>query len=439
MHEPIAEVVDKIRADRPQIMPARCLGRHDLTLGADILRQCGRGSRALVVVNEPAIKRIPFVEVVIDAADGVIAEVVSRRCGAVDIVARRRPRIIGKRPQAQDLGRGGVEQTGRNCVVRKWNFCGRIDDRVGEDPIALVLRRNLPNRRVARGRLAIAFVISEKQQLVPPHRTTQRGAVLIALQRADAGGEKRAGVHKVISEELIGRAMKSVGPAARDKVDDRPAAPAEFGGRHAGLDAELGNGVHRRCNAEAVAPGFLVINPVDLIIVLFGTGAASGRHRRAARRFRGPVVTRGRRGERNQERKLHELPDAQRQVLNLLAVDHLAAGARLALEKRSLRGDLDHFLHFAHLQYQLDANRRLHINPQPGSQGSLKSWHGRDQLVGAGGEQRRAKFSRGIRLHLAFEAGIRISNRDGSIRDRAAAGICDDTGDSSGRVLRQSG
>src|ERR1017187_6057051 len=65
-----------------------------------------------------------------------------------------------------------------------------------------------------------SFIIREKERFVLLEWTAYGSAKLIPMKVGFFGGEEVPGVHCAVPEISIGRAMKIVGPAARDFVDD---------------------------------------------------------------------------------------------------------------------------------------------------------------------------------------------------------------------------
>src|SRR5437667_437575 len=84
-------------------------------------------------------------------------------------VPSRIARVVRHRHKLQDIPRDGIEARLGDGVVGKRLAGERIFDRCGEDAVALAIGEDLPDRRIAGGRLAIALVIAEKQQFVPNH------------------------------------------------------------------------------------------------------------------------------------------------------------------------------------------------------------------------------------------------------------------------------
>src|SRR5262249_53763854 len=75
---------------------------------------------------------------------------------------------------------------------------------------------------------ACAFIGAEEERLVLDDRPAEGGAVLVPLERGDDGGEKVAGVHCVIPQELIGRTVEMVRAGSRGELND--SARAGFAG-----------------------------------------------------------------------------------------------------------------------------------------------------------------------------------------------------------------
>ena len=146
----------------------------------------------------------------------------------------------GERIQLRDgdLRVGGINHAGQ-----------RVDDRHGEDPLAIGHAGDGVEIEIAL-QLAEAFVIREEEQLVLDERPADGGSELVALQRGlheDGGAEQEAGGVQIgVAQVLVGRAVEAVGSGFHDGADHRAAHAPVFGAVVAGDHFEFGERVRRQ-------------------------------------------------------------------------------------------------------------------------------------------------------------------------------------------------
>src|SRR5207249_6209578 len=92
---------------------------------------------------------------------------------------------------------------------------------------ALGERRHIGNTRDA-GSPSEAFVVQEKESLVPQDRTAQRSTKLVQAQWRVGNAEKVACVERVVAKKLVGRSMQRIGPGFGYQINDRPAVTPVF-------------------------------------------------------------------------------------------------------------------------------------------------------------------------------------------------------------------
>src|SRR5690348_2933299 len=97
--------------------------------------------------------------------------------------------------------------------------------------------------------LAVALVVSEKEELVLDKGPADRGAELVALQRGlevRLAKLKAARIQNSVAQELVSGPMKLIAAGFHDRVHHRSAHPAIFGAVVAGDDFKLRDRIRRR-------------------------------------------------------------------------------------------------------------------------------------------------------------------------------------------------
>src|SRR4051812_30800124 len=129
----------------------------------------------------------------------------------------------------------------RNDAIRVDLTGVGIPDRYAEDALALVLSGKIRDLGSLRDS-PITFVIGEKEDLVPDHRSAPRTTELVlnqsgllVVQRLEESYCVQIG----ISQELPGGAVEGVRSAFDCRVDDGSAGPAVLGAVVVGLEPEL--------------------------------------------------------------------------------------------------------------------------------------------------------------------------------------------------------
>ena len=133
--------------------------------------------------------------------------------------------------------------------------------------------------------LAVAFVVGEEKELVFFDRTTEGGAVVVALELGDAGlVEVVAGVEEAVAKELVDVTVELVGAGGGDDGDLRAIALAVGSGVGVGDDVEFANAV----DAEELAGGAAgsdvdercagVLDAVEEEEIVLGATARDGEH-----------------------------------------------------------------------------------------------------------------------------------------------------------------
>ena len=206
-------------------------------------------------------------------------------------------------------------------------------------------------------------------------RAAEHAAELVPVERRLAGRrlEEAGRVHRRVAQELPGAAVERVGAAAVVDVDRRARRAPVFGAHVVGDDLELGDRVRRRLHhlvREALVAGAVgvVVDAVDQEVVERAAQAVDV-ERAFARRVAGRQRGAGELDAGRQQRQRRVFAREQRQCADLLAADDLAALARVGLDQRLRRRDLDLFRELADRHPQIDA--------QPGADLDLHAVHQR--------------------------------------------------------------
>ena len=221
----------------------------------------------------------------------------------------------------------------------------RIVHRTAEHPRLLRRRRHLPHARHAFA-IAQAFVVGEPERAVPDERSANRRAELIALPfglgRAQRVREEVVGVERIVAEEFVGAAAHAVGARLDRRVDHRARAAAELRGIGVGLNLELLQRLDRRLHelhvfaAERVRIGDVVdaVEQEHVVerAVAVDVERALEVHARQPRR--------GRQHARREQRELVVVAAVQRQIDDLLLIDHRVRATTSACRGASRRRSL---------------------------------------------------------------------------------------------------
>src|SRR5262249_10324331 len=79
-----------------------------------------------------------------------------------------------------------------------------------------------------------------------PNWSAQRTAEIVLAVDALGGSEEAAGVHIVVTDEVVGRAVHLIGSGLGGEADDAAAGLAVFGFEAVGVYGEFGDGLERR-------------------------------------------------------------------------------------------------------------------------------------------------------------------------------------------------
>ena len=182
------------------------------------------------------------------------------------------------------------------------------------------------------------------------NRSADGGSELVALQRGldehRRAEQEAGGVQIGVAQELVGRAVKLVGPGFHHRVHHRAAHAPVFGAVVAGDDFEFGDRVRRRLHqlrriALVAGAVGVVVQAVQQKIVI---RAAHAVHVEGAlaRRAAGREGNRDGRLDRvgGQQRQVRVVAAVERQFDDLLRVDHLAVFARIGLRSPTPRRSL---------------------------------------------------------------------------------------------------
>ena len=184
-------------------------------------------------------------------------------------------------------------------------------------------------------RFAQALEVGEEEGRIAGYRAAQRRSELVPAERGDGIvrlAEEVARVEAVITEKLIGCAVKFVGALLDRDRDLTAAVAAQPSLGVGGLDAELPHGVYRRGKAEAVQDR---VDGIDAVV--------QERVGRLARpvglECEAPALAawraNGRRGRsRNQQGQVQKVSAVQRQADDKAIWDHVAGGSLGGLKCR---------------------------------------------------------------------------------------------------------
>ncbi len=172
--------------------------------------------------------------------------------------------LIGQRQQRRDLDRRGIEQTGRDNVIREWRADVAGDEWVvyrdlqaREVPAPLIAQRNAGDHRLRAMRDG-SLVVREEEGFIAFYRSAQRSAELVVAKRvlglAGLVGEEVGRVQRVVAKELKQRSVQLVGTGFRLQVNDAARHVSVLSGIRSGLHRELANVFQR--NVEVVPASF---------------------------------------------------------------------------------------------------------------------------------------------------------------------------------------
>ena len=273
-------------------------------------------------------------------ADGrgirVVDEVLDDRV----VVRARRVRRGDRRRQDAREGREPV----RGDDVARERLAGqRIANRRGER--GEVARQKGLARHAPQERLTLngsqPFVGAKHEELVAHHRPAAGAAELVALVFRLGRREEVLLIELIAAVELVGRAVHLVGSRFRDDGDNRLAL-AIFGGERVAKQAHFLHGVDRRVQRQIVEPQRPDIHAVDRVVGRAVTSAFDRDELIAAPELRVAREVPGRHARRERRQRQHGAA-VQRQVFDLLLVDHLSDGCALRLQQRRLAGHGDRF------------------------------------------------------------------------------------------------
>ena len=118
--------------------------------------------------------------------------------------------------------------------------------------------------------IALSFVVDEEKIFVAADGTSQGCAELILVKRFGAGGEKVAGIERVVAKEIVEVAVKGVRAGFGDDGSSSAAGFAVLGGSVGSQDAEFVDGVDRSAQGEAAVDAIDVADAIEEIVVGLG-------------------------------------------------------------------------------------------------------------------------------------------------------------------------
>src|SRR5882757_371024 len=192
------------------------------------------------------------------------------------------------------------------------------------------------------------LIVAEEEGAIADDRPADASAKLVLTPTGFWDGLSEfvgTGVEDVVAEELICRAVQSVGAGFGDDVDDGSGGPSHLGGEGVGLDVDLLNGVDGGSHADRSDDALVVVHAVDELIVdyvgLSVDGDGGGLTAVVGTVAAGETVVEpfGCSGD-----DLHEIDvvaAVEREILRRLFCDGAAEDRGVGVEGRSLRFDLD--------------------------------------------------------------------------------------------------
>ena len=211
---------------------------------------------------------------------------------------------------------------------------------------------HLPDPRNAFS-IAQALVVAKPERLVPHERSADGGAELIALplwfRCAQRVREKVVRVERVVPQEFVDAAAKPVRPGLDRRVDDRARAAAVLGRIGICLNLEFLERLDRRLHELDVlaSEGVRVGDVVHAVQQKDVVERAVAVHVQDALEVDARQARRARQHAGREQGELVVVPPVQRQLDDLLLVDHRPARRRLCVEQGSCPDDFDRFCKLA--------------------------------------------------------------------------------------------
>ena len=358
--------------------------------------------------------------------------VIVTAAGAGDVSGRQRVKV-------QYLLRDGVYAVGRDAVAGEVLPGQRVFDAAAsgegrEVAVARADRRHVGGER-KRQVIALPQVVVEEEGAVledaPADRAAEFMRLLHGLVRDEAVAaldglgaaaleDRVEGVERRVAAIVVERAVEVVGAGLGRRVDDGAGGATDLGGRNAGRDFELGDGVGVREDADGAELRLVVVNAVEREVVIgralavddqgAGSRAGEARGRRvallvaaagaAAAGARVAVVELARVGAgaaeadvgavrhaRRQRRQQREVAARQRQLRDLAARDDAAALAGLCLHDGRPRADVDDFAGAGRLQRHVNRQRVADVQLDVVERRGLKALRRGADFVSADVEQ----------------------------------------------------
>ena len=284
--------------------------------------------------------------------------------------------------------------------------------------------------QLRRGRtVARPLPASEEEQLVFNDLSAGGRAILIALQTVVNRREEIARVHVAIAKILEQISVEGVRSGLSHHVDGRPRVGAETRGYGAGFDAELLNRVREREWHVDVGHRVGIVSAVQQIRGAVALSAGDRDAGRAPERLASRVaaIRVYRRAQRDD--KLRRLAIVERQLVDLLLLDHARDRRFLGLHQAGIRGYLDFFGHRAHLHADIDLDVVIHHQYDSGLYVVLEAGGFHFEGVRPHGQVRKNIMAAGVGNGVAHRAFVDFRHRHRDVRQRAAAGIGDGSAD----------
>jgi len=270
------------------------------------------------------------------------------------------------------------------------------------------------DRDVLRQVLDHALQAHEEVRLVLDHRAAEREAVLlelgVGLLQVVLLREVVLLGQRGVLDERESAAAEAVGPALRDRVDDRAGGAPELGVVLVGQYLELLDRLERRprLGPGALADHVVVVVPaVEQVVVVAGILAVDA-HGVGAKRLRRDVG--------DDARQQADEPDVvavdRGQVGELAVVDVSADLLRGDVDDRRLRRHRQLLAHSADLQAHVDRGRLADLEPDVALADALEARELRGELVGSGQDAGQVVASVAGRTGLAEDAAPLVLDDD---------------------------
>ncbi len=228
--------------------------------------------------------------------------------------------------------------------------------RTAEIAAPLLLGRHVGLARLASANPG-AFVAGEEERAVADDRPAQSPAEQVVPQGrlllAEEIGEEIGGIESVVPEKLVPRAMEGVAAGLGGGIH-LGRKPPKFRRVGVHLQLEFLHGIHGRKHGGSHVVGVYRFHAVHQVAVGVVSSPPCRKHRRTQTSGHGPLaagvgVRRSRSRARRQNGQIKHRPPFQRQILDLVRLDHLAHRARFRGDQRNRPGYLYRVRHRADL------------------------------------------------------------------------------------------